>query len=55
MEEVARIVGYDTIPSTLLTGGTPRPELDAPLYWEAAARQVLTAAGYDEIIAYTLI
>ena len=54
VEEVARIVGYDTIPSTLLTGGTPRPERDAPLYWEEAARQVLTAAGYDEIIAYTL-
>ncbi len=54
VEEVARIIGYDAIPSTLLTGGTPRPELDAPLYWETAVRQVLTAAGYDEIIAYTL-
>ena len=55
VEEVARIIGYDAIPSTLLTGGTPLPERDAPLYWEEAARQMLAAAGYDEIIAHTLI
>ena len=51
---MARIIGYDAIPSTLLTGGTPLPERDAPLYWEEAARQMLAAAGYDEIIAHTL-
>ncbi len=53
VEEVVSIIGYDTIPSTLPTGGVTDVvpgELDPR---EEALRDVLAAAGFQEAITYT--
>lgn len=45
IEEIARIVGYELLPATLITGTTPSVERD-PLYLaERRIRQLLVAAG----------
>jgi phenylalanyl-tRNA synthetase beta chain len=54
-EELARIKGYDLIPTTLPTGSIPEA-LDEPYRrWEAVARRALTAAGLQEVITYSLV
>ncbi|MBU1877467.1 MAG: phenylalanine--tRNA ligase subunit beta [Chloroflexi bacterium] len=54
VEEVARIAGYDRVPMNMLRGAPPPHEVTPALYWEEVARDVLTAAGYDEVITYSL-
>jgi phenylalanyl-tRNA synthetase beta chain len=56
-EEVGRVVGYEIIPSTLLTGALPepRPDGDGGFLQETRARQVLAAAGLQEVITYSLL
>jgi phenylalanyl-tRNA synthetase beta chain len=56
-EEVARVVGYDVVPSTLLTGALPepRPDGDGGFQQELRARQMLAAAGLQEVITYSLV
>ena len=54
VEEVARMVGYDNIPTTLPAGSLPegRP---APLRaWTDRAKDVMVGAGFAEAITYTL-
>jgi len=51
IEEVARIHGYDHVPSSLPTIGrpqTPKPHMTE----EAAVRETVRALGYDETIGY---
>ncbi len=53
-EEVARVIGYDEIPTLLLEGAIPAP-LDQPLRdLRERARDVLAAAGMHEVISYSL-
>jgi phenylalanyl-tRNA synthetase beta chain len=54
VEEVARIVGYDRIPSTLPTG--PLPPAYHNIWWEREneLRDILVGAGLTEIVSYTL-
>jgi phenylalanyl-tRNA synthetase beta chain len=53
-EEVARIVGYDEIPTKLLEGAIPAP-IEQPLRdLRERARDVLAAAGMHEVISYSL-
>ncbi len=53
-EEVARIIGYDEIPTKLLEGAIPAP-IDQPLRdLRERARDVLAAAGMHEVISYSL-
>jgi phenylalanyl-tRNA synthetase beta chain len=56
-EEVGRVVGYEVIPTTLLTGALPdpRPDGDGGFLLELRARQVLAAAGLQEVITYSLV
>lgn len=54
-EEVARIVGYDAIPTRLPSGAPPPPAEDPVLRWEAALRSALAAAGLQEVITYSLV
>jgi phenylalanyl-tRNA synthetase beta chain len=54
VEEVARLEGYDQIPSTLLAGRPPEPDLNPPRRWEEFCRDVLAAAGFVEILSYPL-
>jgi phenylalanyl-tRNA synthetase beta chain len=56
-EEVARVVGYESIPATLPAGRLPepRPEGDAGYADEQRARRALAAAGLHEVITYSLV
>ena len=54
VEEVARLVGYENIPTTLLRGEPPMWQPNPVRDAEAAVRDVLVAAGFWEIISYPL-
>lgn len=50
IEEVARIVGYDTIPATPLPAPEAAPGINKNFYDAEKAREDWTAKGYSEII-----
>lgn len=54
VEEVARMLGYDRIPETLLTGGLPPQELNRSRQAEEDLRDTMAAAGLDEVINYSV-
>lgn len=54
-EEVARITGYDEIPTTLPTGTPPEPYVEPLRAAGDAAKDVLTAAGLREVMTYSLV
>lgn len=56
-EEVARVVGYEELPATMLRGAVPdpRPDGDAGFADELKARRTLAAAGLQEVITYSLL
>ena len=53
-EEVARMMGYDTIPTTALSSELPRQQADAGLAFREQMRDLMVAAGLQEIITYSL-
>ncbi|HEU5432196.1 MAG TPA: phenylalanine--tRNA ligase subunit beta [Thermomicrobiales bacterium] len=55
VEEVARIIGYDTLPETLPTGETPPVVRDPELRFANEVRDVLAAAGAFETINYITV
>lgn len=55
VEEVARIVGYETLPETLPTGETPPVRRDAMFLFQQKARSVLTGNGLWETISYVTV
>lgn len=54
VEEVARIIGYDAIPDTLLAGELPPQAINERRAWEEVARQALVGGGLSEVICYSL-
>lgn len=54
VEEVARIIGYDSIPTTLLSGEIPEPLTNKELQIEELVRWTLVGAGFSEVITYSL-
>jgi phenylalanyl-tRNA synthetase beta chain len=52
VEEVARMVGYDKLPETLITGATPVAERDPVHGFERRARTILVGAGMFEARSY---
>jgi phenylalanyl-tRNA synthetase beta chain len=54
VEEVARMVGYDLIPETLLEGGLPPQEVNHPLESAERIRDIMAACGMDEVITYSV-
>lgn len=54
-EEVARIYGYNNLPTTLLRGDTTRGGFSPEQKLERAIGGVCRACGYDEIITYSFI
>lgn len=55
IEEVARVYGYHRLPSALPSGATPSGGADKIFYWEHLARELAAAAGYDEILSYSMV
>jgi len=55
LEEIARVHGYDRLPSTLLAGGLPVQRDNERLRVEEAARDALVLAGLHEVISYRLV
>ena len=54
IEEVARIIGYDQIPTTMLSEPIPRQDPEPILSLRQKIRQCLTGYGFQEIITYSL-
>jgi len=54
IEEVARIIGYDNIPTTMLGQPIPRQNPDPILKLKHGVSQVLTGYGFQELLTYSL-
>jgi phenylalanyl-tRNA synthetase beta chain len=54
IEEVARIIGYDKIPTTMLSQPLPRQNPEPILSLKQEAGRVLTGYGFQEVITYSL-
>ena len=54
IEEVARIAGYDAIPTTMLSGALPVQNPDPMLEFKKKVRQGLAGFGFQEVITYSL-
>ena len=54
VEEVARMVGYDLIPETLLEGGLPPQEANPELELERRVQDIMVSCGVDEVITYSV-
>ena len=55
IEEVARIVGYDTLPETLPGGRTPAVRRDPLARLQSAVRDHLAASGCFEVVTYVTL
>ena len=55
VEEVARMIGYDTIPETLLDGALPPQAVNYDVLNREIVRDTLNACGLDEVITYSPI
>ncbi|MFZ1041491.1 MAG: phenylalanine--tRNA ligase subunit beta [Anaerolineales bacterium] len=54
LEEVARVYGYDRIPSTTIADHLP-PQVGNPIHeWEERLRDLLITLGFDEVVTYRL-
>jgi phenylalanyl-tRNA synthetase beta chain len=54
IEELARIHGYDKLPATMLADELPQQHSNRSLSLEEKTRDILVAAGLQEIITYSL-
>ncbi|MCI3919570.1 phenylalanine--tRNA ligase subunit beta [Paenibacillus sp. TRM 82003] len=54
IEEIARLYGYDNIPTTLVRGDTTPGALTKPQRVSRELRRVLTGAGLHEAVTYSL-
>ncbi len=55
VEEVARIMGYDKVPTTIPRGELPRHEPDPSLSLREKVRDILASCGMQEVITYSLV
>jgi phenylalanyl-tRNA synthetase beta chain len=53
-EEVARIIGYDRIPTTMLSSQLPKYEPVPMLSLKRQLRDILVSCGFQEILTYSL-
>ena len=54
VEEVARMIGYENIPLTLLSSSLPTGEGSRPFAFRQRLRELMVAMGFQEIITYPL-
>src|ERR671911_395556 len=55
VEEVARVIGYETLPERLPTGQTAPVQRDPVYAMQRAVRSVLTGAGAWEVVTYIAV
>ncbi|MQF82742.1 phenylalanine--tRNA ligase subunit beta [SAR202 cluster bacterium AD-802-E10_MRT_200m] len=55
IEEVARVIGYDKIPTTMLSTSIPYRKADLYRTTKEKLRDTLTGQGFQEIVTYPLI
>lgn len=55
IEEVARLYGYDHIPTTLIVGETSPGSLTKEQYIRRNIRNIMTQSGLHEVITYSLV
>ncbi|MBI2856958.1 MAG: phenylalanine--tRNA ligase subunit beta [Chloroflexi bacterium] len=55
VEEIARITGYDQIPTTAIAAPIPQYETSAMLLLKERLRDILVACGLQEVITYSLV
>ncbi|UCG32216.1 MAG: phenylalanine--tRNA ligase subunit beta [Phycisphaerales bacterium] len=53
-EEVARIYGYENIPTQMLSSETPPHVFESPRSFDEGLRDIMTGLGLDEVITDTL-
>ncbi|GAJ07415.1 unnamed protein product, partial [marine sediment metagenome] len=54
VEEVARVIGYDKIPMTMLSEPLPRQNPEPIVSLKQEVRRLLTGYGFQEVITYSL-
>src|SRR2546421_10054470 len=54
VEEVVRMIGYDSIPSTVPVGPLPEPQVRSWFAREYEVRDILIGAGLNEIVTYSI-
>ncbi len=54
VEEVARIIGYDKIPATMLSESLPKQDPEPIVSLKGEVRRRLTGYGFQEVITYSL-
>src|SRR5919201_564781 len=54
VEEIARMIGYNKVPETMLRGGVPAREVDRGFYWWRRLRLFLLACGLSEATNHSL-
>jgi phenylalanyl-tRNA synthetase beta chain len=54
VEEVLRMIGYNSIPSTIPSGPLPEPQGESWFAREYEVRNILVGAGLNEIITYAM-
>jgi phenylalanyl-tRNA synthetase beta chain len=55
IEEVARIIGYDYIPTTMLGSPLPQQQPNPSQVLRERTRDILVECGFQEVISYSLI
>jgi phenylalanyl-tRNA synthetase beta chain len=55
VEEVARIYGYQNLPSEIMKGKLPMPITDSPFKFENKIREILKSHGGNEIYSNSLV
>lgn len=55
VEELARVVGYDFIPTTMLSGRLPGQITDRLVELREKLRLIMVGSGYQEVITYSLV
>ncbi len=55
VEEVARITGYDTIPTTMLGSPLPKYEPNPMLRLKENIRDIMVGCGFQEVLTYSLV
>lgn len=53
-EEIARLIGYEEIPSTLPIGRQPEPTINEDWRWFDTIRDTLVGLGLNEVVTYSL-